>query len=101
MSVGTPPRDGHAVHRIGSADMSSSTRSLEGVVVAIDGHRQRIAKVLDQLDDLQRHAVEQHVSSRQSGECATPVLFALFAQRLRAGDDALRDVLLQLRARVG
>jgi hypothetical protein len=81
--------------------MNSPTRTLEGLVIAIDGHRQRLAAVLDQLDDLQRHAVEQHADSRKSDECATSALFAFFAQRLRAGDDALRDVLFQLRARVG
>jgi hypothetical protein len=101
MSRGGRPRDGHAVSQIGSGDVNSRTAPLEGVVIAIDDHRRRIATVLNQLDDLQRQAVERHASSRASDEPTASALFACVAQRLRAGDDALRDVLLQLRARVG
>jgi hypothetical protein len=93
-------RDGRVVPRVGTADTESPTRALEGVVMAVDGHRERLAKVLGQLEDLQRQAVPWHPGSRTS-ERATTALFALFAQRLRTADDALREVVLQLRERVG
>jgi hypothetical protein len=96
-----PPRDGHVVSRTRSAEMNPRTRTLEAIVIAIDDHRRRIAKVLDQLDDLQRHAVDRHPGARDGDERAPCALFACLAQRLRAGDDALRDVVFELQARVG
>jgi hypothetical protein len=81
--------------------MNSRTHTLEAVVVAMDEHRRRIAKVLDQLDELQRHAVDRHPGTRDCDERAPSALFACLAQRLRVGDDVLRDVVFVLRVRVG
>jgi hypothetical protein len=74
-----------------------------GIILAVAEHRQRIARLLNRLDALRRDAVERSVTVLEDGlddgTVDAPALLALFAERLRAGDHELREVVAELEAR--
>jgi ABC-type transporter Mla subunit MlaD len=72
---------------------------LAAVVFAVASHRRRIARLLEQLDDLQRQTADGRVGALEAGMLDAATLLAQLAARLRAGDQVLRDVVAGLQGR--
>jgi hypothetical protein len=70
-----------------------------GIILAVAEHRRRIARLLRRLDALRRDAVERSVTVLEDGTAGPDALLTLFAERLRAGDRELREVVAELEAR--
>jgi hypothetical protein len=85
--------------RFGGPRRAADPMLFDSVVLTVLNHRRRIARLLSQIDDLQRRVLDRGVSELEAGTLDEAALLAHFADRLRAGDDALHHVVLELQGR--
>jgi hypothetical protein len=88
-----------AAHPAAALEDPAPDHGLAPMVFAVANHRRRIARLLEQLDDLRHHTGDTRVADLEPAMNDDAALLAQFAARLRRGDEVLRDVIAALQGR--